>query len=462
MSEYVSVEDLWSSLDGSSGRERCVTLLALGDRLLEDDEFGQALPLVETAAEESEALDDARLGRDAHVLRGRLLYALGRCEESASAHLRAAELAESVLDVAGAGQAFALASDSLTRDGDLEAATTCAERAEAAFVAADDEDGAANLALIVGRLLWRRDHNVAALAALDRARTLFRRLRIPTGVLDADDLSASALLDEGRADEAVRVLEASLLVAPSVEAWSTPYTQRRLARALRHAGRVEEALTLVGDALAALEGGHLLLEVAVARLEEAKCLRALDRAPDALLALAAARAHFDILGAGSDVLHCDELRARWLHIDGRYAEAAEVNGRLMAGEDPEVAYDATTRLALDHFAAGKPQRCLDVLDAAPDLPAPAPLASLSRAGVRARALLQIERPDDARREAQQALDADSAGAPPALLAPLYEVLAWTDTEGQDNRVHAVALHLAAGDAARAARLAEQLLPGRPC
>ena len=103
--------------------------------------------------------------------------------------------------------------------------------------------------------------------------------------------------------------------------------QRRLARALRHAGRVEEALTLAVKALEALEGGHLLFEVAAARLEEAKCLRALDLATDALLALATARAHFDILGAGRDVLHCDELRARWLHAEGRYAEATEVGRR---------------------------------------------------------------------------------------------------------------------------------------
>jgi tetratricopeptide (TPR) repeat protein len=458
MSEHVSVEDLWSSLDGSAGRERCITLLALGDKLLEDDEFGQALPLVETAAEEAEALDDARLGREAHVLRGRLLYALGRYEESASAHLRAAELAESVLDYAGAGRGFALAGDSLTRDGDLEAATTCVERAEAAFVAADDEDGAANLALGLGRLLWRRDHNVAAIAALDRARTLFRRQRIPTGVLDADDLCASALLDEGRANEAVRVLEASLLVAPSVDGWSVPYTQRRLARALRHAGRVDEALTMVGNAVEALEGGHLLFDIAIARREQAKCLRTLDRATDALLSLATARAHFDLLGAEQDVLHCDELRARWLHADGRFKEAAEANARLAASDDEAVAYEATTRLARDHWATCEPQRCLDVLDAAPDLQAPDPGAPLVRAGIRALALLAVERPDEARREAQQALDADSADTPPALLAPLYEVLALTDTEGNENRVHAVALHLAAGNGERARLLAQELLP----
>jgi tetratricopeptide (TPR) repeat protein len=458
MSEHVSVDDLWSSLDGSTGRERCGTLIALGDKLLENDEFGQALPLVETAAEEAEALDDPRLGWEAHVLRGRLLYGLGRFEESASAHLRAAELAESVLDVAGAGQAFALASDSLTGDGDLEAATTCAERAEAAFVAADDEDGAANLALVLGRLLWLRDHNVAALAALDRARTRFRRLRIPTGVLDADGLCAAALLDEGRADDAVRVLEASLLVAPSVDGWSVPYTQRRLARALRHAGRVEEALTLAASALAALEGGHLLFDVAVTRLEEAECLRALGRATDALLALAAARAHFDIAAAEGDVIHCDELRARWLHADGRYVEAAEVNARLAASEDDAVAYDATTRLAHDHWAAGEPQRCLEVLEAAAESPSSDQRGPLLRAGIRARALLQLERVDEARDTAQQALDGDSAGAPPALLAPLYEVLAVTHSEIRDHRVHAVALHLAAGDAARAASLAEELLP----
>jgi len=458
MSEYVSVEDLWSSLDGSSGQERCLTLLALGDKLLEDDEFGQALPLVETAAEEAEALDDARLGWQAHVLRGRLLYALGRYEESASAHLRAAELAESVLDVAGAGQAFALAGDSLTKDGDLEAATTCAERAEAAFVAADDEDGAAALALVLGRLLWRRDHNVAALAALDRARTLFRRQRIPTGVLEADDLRASALLDEGRPDDAVRVLEASLLVAPSVDGWSVPYTQRRLAHALRLAGRVEEALTLAGQALDALEGGHLLYDVAMTRVEEAECLRALDHTPDALLALATARAQVDILGAEQDVLHCDELRARWLHADGRFAEAAEVDARLAASDDAAVAYEATTRLARDHWAAGEPQRCLDVLDAAPDVAAPDAGAPLFRAGVRALALLAVAGPDEARHQARQALDADSAGAPPALLAALYEVLAVTDSEGKDDRVHAVALHLAAGNAERAMHLAQELLP----
>jgi hypothetical protein len=56
------------------------------------------------------------------------------------------------------------------------------------------------------------------------------------------------------------------------------------------------------------------------------------------------------------------------------------------------------------------------------------------------------------------LDADSAGAPPALLAPLYEVLALTDTESKDDRVRAVALYLAACDAPGAARLARDLLP----
>ena len=61
MSEHVRVEDLWSSLDGSAGRERCVNLVALAERLYQDGEFGQALPLVETAADEAESLDDALL-----------------------------------------------------------------------------------------------------------------------------------------------------------------------------------------------------------------------------------------------------------------------------------------------------------------------------------------------------------------------------------------------------------------
>ena len=141
------------------------------------------------------------------------------------------------------------------------------------------------------------------------------------------------------------MLEASLHVAPSLDGWSVAYTQRQLARALRRAGRAEEALPLLEEALATLTGSHALLDAAATRLEQAKCLRALGRTVEALLALAAARAHFDVIGADSDVTECDETHAGWLHTEGRHAEAAKLNERLADHADAGIAYLATSRLA---------------------------------------------------------------------------------------------------------------------
>jgi tetratricopeptide (TPR) repeat protein len=457
-----TTEELWDLLIERSGLDRVEILIELSCRI-EDSDIGTALTLADEAVVEARAelSDDHVIGALLNL--GRLQYGQRRFVDSSTTYLEAASLSTQGTDAVRTGHSHLMAGDACAFADDVEGALAALATSEAAFLCEEEWLGAGYVTLRAGRALSLVRRSDEACAWLDRARGYFQRAGQPEQVLETDHMRAHVLRDLSRYDEAIAILTSCLAVSPTIRPQAHGSVEHfRLGRVYRSAGRFALAIEHLTRAHSHAAAHAQVHDVGQCLRELAMCHFFMEpaAADEALNLLVQARAHYDISGCAECVIECDEDRAEWLALLGRFDEAADVNGRLTREENGDVVRGAHLRRADNLLRLGLFDEALtelpeDNVQDRPDNAQDRPLGERVRScQVRASALYGLRRHAEAAICADEGLllvdETTEARVRASLLEVRSEVRGGADA--LNDRAQAIAYYLAAGDVVTAERL----------
>lgn len=240
---HLDTDALWRALDEAEAHQRALVLVVLGDRLVDDDDYAQALPLAEAAIEAARAHDDTRTLALAHLCRGRSLFGLGRRVECVEAHLAGAEAAHLALDDDLKANALLLAADGLERGSEEDGGDRAFELLGKllAMLPEDDHRPRGEARYRRARMLWRKDHNLDALDEAEHARHHFQQIGHYERVLATERLVADCLTDDGQHGAALEVVRRVRTVGLTFPGRDLASDDLRFARALIATRAYDEA-----------------------------------------------------------------------------------------------------------------------------------------------------------------------------------------------------------------------------
>lgn len=473
MSE-LSDEELWAELESAVGQRRGEILLELADRCYQRNDMSQFEALVAAAAEASESAGDDRLAAYARFNQGQGLMELERFDEAVQSFLTAAENFGALGAQADVALATQRAADAYAAMNDIDAAMASWQNALALFRAEDDLVSVGRVHMAMGAASISSERPDPATArrqaelSFNSARSAFRSARAAQHVAWADDAIAEAMIQQGRAADALPLLRSCLDIARvGTDDVARGYAGLRLGLVLRIVGESQEALEHLRDARTAYQSDENIMGVARCDLEAGHALRGLRDIAGAESLYQQARSIFDAMGADEYIVLTDHARAELMLGQGRATETVALSAEgltraLDTGEDA-VAADHAALLADALLAVGQADEALSVVTDHLVQPVSGvqPLDRARHLAVMARALLANDAAGEALAVVESALRIPEARTEPSLHGSLYE-LRWrsreTTEESERDLAHAIALYLAAGDAERATALSAHLLP----
>lgn len=473
MSE-LSDEELWGELESAAGQRRGEILLELADRCYQRNDMSQFEALVAAAAEASESAGDDRLAAYARFNQGQGLMELDRFAEAVESFLTAAENFGAIGAQADVALATQRAADAYAAMNNIDDAMASWQSALALFRAEDDLVSVGRVHMAMGAASITSEQPDPATArrqaelSFNAARSAFRSARAAQHVAWADDAVAEAMIQQGRAADALPLLRSCLDIARvGVDDIARGYAGLRLGLVLRIIGEQREALEHLRDARAAYQADENLMGVARCDLEAGHALRGLRDVAAAETLYQQARSIFDAMGADEYLVLTDHARAELLLGQGRAAEsvALSTEGLTRAVDTGELvmASDHAALLADALLDIGQPGEALSVVTdhLVEPVAGVEPIDRARHLAVMAKTLLANNAAGEALAVVESALRIPEARTEPALHGSLYE-LRWRSRdpgdESERDLAHAIALYLAAGDADRATALSAHLLP----
>lgn len=460
-------DQLWQRLEGQIGSERASTLIDLGFFAFQREDHEQALALADAAIEAANDSENEQISAQAFRSRGVVLRNLGRYTEAAAAHKDAAAILERFDSLRDLADVYMHVSWNLESAEIYDQALLFAEHAQRV---ATECEAASTLGMAhwqIADLLPKLNREDEVFEHLSLCRQAWRQAENINGVLDVDDRMADRFISDGDYKAAVGLLSDCLDVASSLKDQPDrgPYFAYALARALRFDGQAERAQQVLQQPLQFNLEQQKMRRLGYTYKELAACAADLEQMDEAFSLIAKARAHFDVVGANDALLDCDQMRAVWLHGEGRFDEATEVNASMEMRSDGLRSYWARSRRVDNLRVAGQFDDAWQLLEADENGAAPAESAAwFWRQAIKVRVLDALGRAGDAQNLALEVLEADTSEASNGTKAVMFEFRgnAFVGLEEQTARAdwaHAVALYLAAGMHGEATQLSARFLPG---
>jgi len=471
-------KELWALLSDVEILDEFNIRRELRNRLWQQDEYGQVVEMCDHVIRVAQLIDE-----EEGVIAGEF-YTKG------SAHFNAKEFTEAI-------EAYANAAAIYERLGDQsQLANTLWAKADSHFQI-DEDAVAADLAhqssrlfeseqmlpeagrsmYLRGRALYYADDYEEALSAIIQARNLYRVSGNTEDVAYVDNFRVTVLSMLNRNSECIEILRICLFIwqtlpsNPHTIEWQA-FTSKRLADFLYKTDEVEEAIEYYEQAKARYKECEKFDEIAACEYGIGKCQDYLGKFDEAIKSFLQARALADVNGKDFLSVDSDVARAITLHRSKRFDEARDLNLRILneleAELDPDyfdTAHRVRVRAADNSLELNDWDAVINILNGLPDYPNFQPVLQIViwSMSIRARALFEMGKFEDAYRVADDAIGETTEDLINWVTAHLYEVrgkilLFEEDRGGIQDLAHAIALHLANSEDEKARLLSEYFLP----
>lgn len=461
-------DELWASLEGVIGSERTSKLIDIVEFRIGAEDYEGALPIIDSAVESARDAEIDQVLAKALYVKCTVDKSLENYAEAIKAGLESARIFERYDSVVGLIEAYTEVSICYELSGEL---TEALKYIDIAINSAKQTDNTFELGFVYKQkydVIWKLEFPFEdQLEVLSLARQAFRESGLVDHVLQSDEEAARILMDNGDHKAAQNLLQDCFNVAITRKESRAAYFAQQLGTCLRLSGNYREAIEPLNFAYDFAVKHNLTVDIAHAQIELAACEWHMHEHDKAFESIARARANFDVCGHDSGVLDCDLFRAPWLHMSGRYSEAAALNELLVETQNGFSKFMARARLADNLRYGGKLNEALAA--ATPEENEEDFSASSGwfwRESIRARVLLALHRTEEAWEIAKECNNKGLSNATYETQGFMLELLGdLNDSRGVEHAaIHhwtqAIAMYLSANNMEAAQNLSYRLRPDK--
>lgn len=474
--EKMTDVELLAALQDLDESEQIPILEIQRARAYESEKYAEAASLAFRISEIATSLKDDDLKASALADEGDALLANDEYSEAATKYEQAANLSKQLGMQRKAANLLYKKAESLFNLDD-EPLTIAAATEATEFASVAEEFG------IVGQSLLIRAKSLYCYAKEDQAiedcHKAVENLAIAglsDSVGDTYEVLGRCLWELGKHEDSISYLQRSLIIYQTTLKQDSnskiPEIQEKIARNLHALGRYEDAISLLEKAIEGFRSLGSIDWIARCELDFGDALQELDRDDEAIERLLKAETLADSVGDRKIAVRALHYRALSLYSKGRFADALDLNRRLMASakieeEDAikQMSYVGFVRMldnliALEHYE--------EVINSYlnpitwPEF-VPSDRERLSAKSTYCRALFCLDRKEEALKTANEGISEANSQHWPAVLANLFKIrglLTRTTHERQSEQdlANAIALYLAAERFKDANSLAKFFLP----
>jgi tetratricopeptide (TPR) repeat protein len=298
-------------------------------------------------------------------------------------------------------------------------------------------------------------------------------------VADAYEFLGRCLWSLGRHEESMSYLQKSLIIYQTMLKQDSnskiPEIQQKIALNLHALGRYEDAISLLEKAIEGFRSLGNIDWIATCELNIGDALQELDRDDEAIERLLKAETLAESVGDRKVAGRALHYRAISLHAEGRFADALDLNRRLMASAKNEeedaikqMSYVGFVRMLGNLIALERNEEVISSYLSPitwPDF-IPSDEERLSAKSSYCYALFRLDRKEEALKVANEGISEANSKHWRTVLATLFEIRglltrATHERQSEQDLANAIALYLAAGRPDEANSLAEYFLPKFP-
>jgi tetratricopeptide (TPR) repeat protein len=471
-------KELWAILSDSEIFDEFNIRRELRNRLWQQNEYGQVVEMCDHIIRVARIIDEEEA-----VIAGEY-YTKGSAHFNAKEFLAAVEaygnasaMYEKIGDQGQLANSLWAKADSLYQLDDDQLSADLALQSSRLFESENSIADAGKSMYLRARALYYSEQYEESLNAVIEARNLYRVIGNTEDVAYIDNFRVTILNTLSRPEECIEVLRVCLFIWQTLPTnshtleWQA-FTARRLADFLFRGDAIDEAMEYYEQAKLNYKECEKFDEIAACEYGIGKCQDTLGKFDEAMKSFLQARALADVNGKDELSVDAEVARAISLHRSRRYEDARLLNLRILSGlesnlssDNNDTAHRVRVRAADNSLALNEWENAIYLLDQLPDYPNFEPVLQIViwAMSIRARALFELGRFEEAYRVADNAIGETNESLINWVTAYLYEVrgkilLFDENRDGIQDLAHAIALHLANDEDNQARILSEYFLP----